>query len=396
MRFLSLMLLLLLWSHASAEEEKKYQLAKATYDGIMAVQVFLDGNETAQAETLLKKLETSKEIREKLDKAYVRFYLGYFYTLQDDAENAMHYFLEALGYEALPSEQIENAYLNLVQLALELELQDQALEYLDQVIARTNPPKSLYYIYKAQIYLGQQRFAETLDMIQKATAIDGTPQLNWLKMKYYCHYMQQEYALAIGTLKLLIAAEPDTKEYWLQFSSLYSIEEKFAQSLAVLDIARVSKMELTQNEWLRLIAWLRYANVPYKAARIMEQQMETGTLEANEKQLNLLGDLFYEAKDYDEAVVHLQKAAQLHHSAKIYYKLARIAMQRHHNEAVIENILKALQYGDEEKRGEKHLLLGKAYYELEMPSKARSAFQEALKYEPSRKMAQAWLQYIRS
>ena len=71
MRLLSLMLLLLLWSHASAEEEKKYQLAKATYDGIMAVQVFLDGNETAQAETLLKKLETSKEIREKLRNNFV-------------------------------------------------------------------------------------------------------------------------------------------------------------------------------------------------------------------------------------------------------------------------------------------------------------------------------------
>jgi len=396
MRLLSLMLLLLLWSHASAEEEKKYQLAKATYDGIMAVQVFLDGNETAQAETLLKKLETSREIRENLDKAYIRFYLGYFYTLQDDAKNAMHYFLEALNYNALPPEQVENAYLNLVQLALELELQDKALEYLDQVIARTNPPKSTYYIYKAQIYLGQQQFAKTLDMIQKATAIEGTPQLNWLKMKYYCHYMLQEYTPAITTLKSLLEAEPDSKEYWLQLSSLYSIEEKFAKSLAVLDIARVSKMELTQNEWLRLIAWLRYAHVPYKAAQIMAQQMEEGTIEASEKQLNLLGDLCYEAKDYDRAVAHLKKAAQLNHSAKIYYKLAQIAMQRHHNEAVIDNILKALQYGSEEKRGEKHLILGKAYYELEMHAKAKSAFQEALKYESSKKTAQAWLQYIRS
>lgn len=376
-------------------KEKKYQLGKFTYDGIMKTQKLLDANNTKEAEVTLKSLEGSKKVKAKLDKAYVRFYLGYYYELQDHSAKALNYFKQALAFEALPPEQISNTYLNVIQLSMELEHYDEALIYLDKLIAVTTPPKAQYFIYKANIYLSQKKYAKVIAMIDKAISIDKKPKKSWLKMKFYAYYMQKQYKSAITVMKALIVYEPDNKEYWLQLSSLYSLTDNYTHALATLDISRIAKLDLKQSEWLRLIGWLRYSGVPYKAAGILQAQIQAGSVEKSEKNLNLLGDLYYEAKAYDEAIASYTQAASIHKSAKIYYKIAQISMQQYAYERVIKYITLALK-GSEEKLGEKNMLLGKSYYELKKISKAQKAFKEALKYKPTHKMAQAWLNYIRS
>ena len=386
--------LFLFTCHVNAQE-KKYQLSKKTYDGIMKTQKLLDANNTKEAEKTLKDLEASKSIKAKLDQAYVRFYLGYYYVLQDNTNEALKYFKQALALEALPPEQISNTYLNVIQLSMELEQYNEALIYLDKLIAITTPPKAQYFIYKANIYLSQKKYAKVTTMIDKAINIEKKPKKNWLKMQFYAFYMQKQYKSAITVMKKLIVYEPNNKEYWLQLSSLYSLSNNYTHALATLDISRIAKLHLKQSEWLRLIGWLRYSSVPYKAADIMHSQIEAGPIEKSEKNLNLLGDLYYEAKAYDEAIASYTQAATIHKNAKIYYKIAQISMQQYAYERVIKYITLALK-GSEEKLGEKNMLLGKSYYELKKISKAQKAFKEALKYKPTHKMAQAWLHYIRS
>lgn len=395
MKIVLLFLSLLLLTCNVNAQEKKYQLSKTAYDGIMKTQKLLDANNTQEAEKTLKTLEASKSIKTKLDKAYIRFYLGYYYVLQDHSKEALKYFKQALAFEALPPEQVSNTYLNVIQLSMESEKYDEALSYLDKLIAITTPPKAQYFIYKANIYLSQKQYAKVIAMIDKAISIDKTPKKNWLKMKFYAFYMQKQYTSAISVMKELIAYEPDNKEYWLQLSSLYSLSDNYTHALATLDISRIAKLDLKQSEWLRLIGWLRYSNVPYKAAGIMHAQMDAGPIEKSEKNFNLLGDLYYEAKAYDEAIASYTQAATLHKSAKIYYKIAQISMQQYAYERVIKYTNLALQ-GSEEKLGEKNMLLGKSYYELKKISKAQKAIKEALKYKPTQKMAKAWLNYIGS
>lgn len=376
-------------------QEKKYQLSKQTYDGIMQTQKFLDTNKTKEAEQTLQALEASQSIKEKLDKAYVKFYLGYFNVLENNSKKALKYFKEALAFEALPPEQISNTYLNVIQLSMELEDNTQALVYLDKLIAISTPPKAQYFIYKANIYLSQKEYAKTVRMIDKAISIDKKAKKNWLKIKFYAFYMQKKYPDAIVVMKKLIAYEPDNKEYWLQLSSLYSLTDNYTNALATLDISRIAKLDLKESEWRRLIGWLRYSNIPYKAATIMKEQMDANNIQMNEKNFNLLGDLYYEAKEYDEAIKSYTNAATLHNNTKIYFKIAQISMQQYNYKEVVENIKLSLK-GSEEKLGEKLMLLGKSYYELKQISKAKETFQEALKYKKSKKMAQAWLHYIRS
>ncbi len=389
-----LILLLMLSISSLNATEKEYQLTQITYEGISEVQKFLDEKKPEKAKALLMELKESSKIRKKLDKAYVRFYLGYFFTLNEQTKKAIKYFKEALSYDALAPAQTSNTYLNLTQLSMELENYDDALVYLSRVITLSKTPKPQYHVSKANIYMLQKNYKKVIQEINIAIKIQKHPKESWLKMQYYSYYMLQKYQDALKVLQELISLKPKNKEYWLQLSSLYSLVEDFDNSLATLDISRIHGLDLSEQELLELISWLQYSNIPHKAALILEKSMQTKQISSNEKNLNALGDLYYEAKEYNKAIASYKKAAKINNSSKIYFKIAKIYTNQRAYKKSIENLQLSLKDTKSKKTGSKYLLLGKAYYEIADLINAKKSFYEAQKFKESKKMAQAWLDYI--
>ncbi len=395
MRILMILLMVGTFFSITMAQDKKFQLTQVTYVGITKAQKLLDEGKTDDAKLVLLDLRDSSKIRKKLDRAYVRFYLGYFYTLVNDANNALKYFKEALTYEALAPAQISNTYLNIIQITMELEKYNESLHYIDELILVAQKPKSQYLVTKANIEMILKRYKKVIRDIDKAIKIDKKAKPAWLKMKYYSYYMLNDYMSAIGVLKLLIALEPTNKEYWLQLSSLYSVSNNFNASMSSLDIANIAKLDLNEAELLRLISWLQYSDIPYKAAKMMEEKIKTKSIATNEKNLNAIGDLYYEAREYKMAIKWYKKSASLSKSSIIYFKIAKIYANERKYEDVVENIKLSLAFKDNKKAdGSKYLLLGKAYYELSNTIEAKKSFYRAQHFQKSKKIADAWLNYL--
>ena len=121
MRVLIIVLIFSIFFNILEAKEKKFLLTKVTYEAISKAQKLLDENKNTEAKIVLLDLETSSKIKKKLDKAYIRFYIGYFYTLSEESQKAVTYFKKAVAYNSLAPAQVENAYLNIVQLSMELE-----------------------------------------------------------------------------------------------------------------------------------------------------------------------------------------------------------------------------------------------------------------------------------
>ena len=394
MKALIIILILSIFFNNLSAKEKKFQLTKVTYDGITKVQKLLDENKNNEAKLVLLELKDSGDIRKKLDKAYVRFYLGYFFTTIDDSKQAIKYFKEAVSYKSLAPTQVLNSYLNLVQLSMELENYQDSIIYVDKLIAISKPVKAEYIVIKANIEMILKDYKKVIRDINKAIEIETKPKVPWLKMQYYSFYMLKEYKNTIDVLKQLIELEPKNKGYWLQLSSLYSVVEDSDKSLSSLDIARIADLDLNEKEVLRLVSWLQYSNVPYKAAVIMEKNVNLKVINVNEKNLNGLGDLYYEAKDYKKAIYWYKKSAKIAKSSKIYFKIAKIYANERNYEEVISNLKLSLETKNTKKDGSKYLLLGKAYYETKNLIEAKKSFYKAKEYNKSKKMAAAWLDYI--
>jgi len=383
----------LIVSLCSGAEEKKYQLQKITYDTVMKAQQFLDVNQSKKAEHTLLNLESSKKLHKKLDKAYVEFYLGYYYTLQNHVKFAIKHFQSAVKNEVLPPQQTSSAYLNLAQLSISVHEYNNALKYINKLIQTAKPMKPEYYILKANILFSQKKYTETIKVIKKAEKLAKKKKIKWMKIEFYCYYLQKKYQDAIRVDKELIQKEPYNKGYWIQLASLYAIDKHYDYSLSALDISRIANFKLDKNEWTRLIDLLRYEGNPFKAANIMADKIADGTIKMNEKNLNLIGDLYYESKEFDKAISFYKKAANK--NKKLFYKIAKIQMNRHDYKEAIKYLKSAIN-GSEKQLGEKELLLGKAYYEIKMKRAAISAFQNASHYNKTKKTALQWLKYIKN
>ena len=380
--------------HPLMAKEQKFALAKISYEGIARAQALIEKEQYKEAELLLNKLEHSSKVRKKLDKAYIRFYIGYFYTLRNDFTKAAFYYEEALSYEELPSAQVSSACQNLIQIYMDKEDHAKALVYADQLIAAADPLKPEYLVYRANIYMALKKYTHVVKNLNKAIALVKEPKKNWLKAKFYAYYMLEDYPNAIDTVKQLIKIEPKNKEYWIQLSSLYSVNKDFSKALSSLDITRMAELDLSEKEVLKLVAWLRYSNVPYKAASIMQAKLQEKVLAKTQKTLDRLGDLYYESNEHEKAIAWYKQAAVLSENGKIYYKIAQIYSNNRKYDEVIKNIRLSLEKPDEDHLGEKYLLLAKASYELGKIKEAKRGFKEALNYEKSKKIAQSWLNYI--
>jgi len=388
MKVLKLVWLCLLLVVSLDAQDRKYQLTQVTFEGITKVQKFLDVNNTKEAQETLEALENSSKVRKKLDKAYIRFYFGYFYTLNNDLKKASHYFNEALKYKALAPEQTISAYLNLVQIYMSLELYTDALDNLDKLIDNSKIVNPMFYINKANIYMIITQYDDVIKNIDLAINLEHKTKEDWLKMKYYSYYMLKDYKMAIKVLESLLKIDADSKEYWLQLSSLYSLTNNISLSLASLDVPRIVKLQLSQAELMQLVSMLRYSEMPFKAAKILENHMSN-------KNLNLLGDLYYEAKEYDKAIFWYIKSAQMSNNFKIYFKIAQIYLTMHNYAQAIKNINLSIDKNSNEDNDKKYLYLGKAYYETDDIVLAKIAFKKALVYTKSKKMAEAWLAYLK-
>ena len=394
MKFVMMIFITLIFFNFAQANEKKYQLTQATYVGISKVQKLLDENKNEEAKTVLLELEKSSDIRKKLDKAYVRFYIGYFYTLVKQNQEALKYFKEAISYKSLAPDQVANAYLNIIQILMESEKYKKSLFYIDELIKITAEPKSKYYVTKANIEMILEKYKNVIVDIDMAIKVDKKPKPSWLKIKYYSFYMLKDYKNAISILKELIVIDPKNKKYWMQLSSLYSVTDDFENSLASLDISNIINLDLSEKELLRLVSWLQYNNTPHKAAVIMEEKINSKVISSSEEHLNSLGDLYYEARSYDKAIYWYKNSAKSNKSATTYFKIAKIYANQRKYADVVENINLSLDVGGHKDNGLMYLILGKAYYDVSNNIDAKKSFYKAKEYEQSRKMAEAWLNYL--
>lgn len=384
----------ILFTQSILANDDKFLLSKIVYDTIEKAQGMLDKHKYKSAKNLLLKVDKSHKVRKKLDKAYIKFYIGYLYTLKENWTKAIPYFKDALQFKALPPEQIKSIRLNLVQIYMQKADYNSAIKYIDQLIG-AEPSKAQYYIYKANANLALKKYSDVIKNIDHAIKLSKKKKANWLKTKFYCFYVLKEYPQAIATLKELIAIEPQNKEYWMQLSSLNAMQHNSLDTIAALDVARILQMKLNKSELLQLISLLQYMNIPYKAAEILQSAIEKKIIQPTAKELENLGNLYYEAKEFNKAIKFYLQAAKKSNDSKLYFTVAKIYSNLHNNKGVIKSIKLSLQGKKSAHIGEKKLLLARAYYELGMIKKAKTTFTQALKYPKSKKVAFAWLEYLK-
>jgi tetratricopeptide (TPR) repeat protein len=311
---------------------------------------------------------------------------------------ALTYFEKAIELDALPDEAHFGLMYQIAQLYFMKERLDESLEKLELWFCKVPPDKvtSSAYVLKASIYAQKSEFSAMLEAIETAIAMDPAPKENWYVMKLAAHYELEQYPQAAETLELLISKWPDKKLYWTQLSQIYYRLKRDDRALAVLALAYRKGMLDKQGDLTWLSSMYSNAELPYRAAAVLEQGIRDGIVEGSKNHWTMVADAWYAAEELDKSLAAYERAGEVAEDGGVDLRRAYILVDMERWPGALDALNRALEKGglDERRTGEAYLLRGMAHFNLDQFDSASADWGRAGRYETSKKAARQWIEHL--
>jgi len=369
----------------------EFVVTPLVFKKLEAIHALLEEEKTDEALVLLDKL--SKRKLSDHEKAILHQTYGFAYSSQSNHARAADSFEKCLATEALPETTLNIVRYNLGQLYMAMDEFERALVELKRWMREVeNPGANAYYLIGiAHAQLEQSK--EALPYVEKAVKLSEDFNESWRQLLLALYFEEKQYDDAVEVLAELIAHEP-RKSYLQQLRGIYGELEQDEKVLAVLELSyRLGYLD-SDSELRHLARMYLYHEIPYQAARVMEQGLADGIVTDDSEAWELLANSWIHARQYELALEPLDRAAEKADDGEIYLKLARVYMEdQSWNEARLA-VESGIAKGGLRDPGDAQLLLGISNAKARRYTSARDAFQKAARTERSEQSARTWLQHL--
>ncbi len=368
-------------------------MSEGTYRALERIHEMISENSYKEAEErLTRMLDRGSDY----EKAVVNQTLGFVYIQQEDYKRGLAAFERALAYDALPVQQQEQLQYNTGQLYIADGRYDKGIRTLEAYIAEAcEPVPAEAHIQLAAAYAERKEYRKALKQVDLAIAKSEKPQETWYQLKLALHYELQEYKACADVLLILVSLVPDKPEYWKQLQGIYFEIKQDREALAALSIAHRNGLLAKESDFKNLASIFMLLDIPLRAAEVMTEGLEKNIVEKTQRNYEFLSDAWLLARELDEAIAAQQRAAEIAGDGKVWMRLAQMLAQEERWKAAIEAVDKALQAGLEN-AGPAYMVKGQAAFNLGQPKTAIAAFNQAKRYEKTRKQAAQWIEFVRS
>jgi len=383
---------LLLAPPAGAEKEKKnFTVGEIAYKKLTEVQELMGADDFVEAKKVLDELATKK--LNDHEQALVFQTRAYILSNQERYSGAIDNFEKCLALEALPpGAQLSTRY-NLAQLYMMKERYKDGARELEKWFEKAENPGASAYYTLATAYALDDRYDKALGPAETAVSKSDKPKEAWLQLLLTLYFEKKSYKKLASVLEQLVWRFPK-RSYWLQLAAIYGELGRDQKSLAVLELTYQQGMLTTDSELRRLAQMYLYHELPYRAARVMEEGLDDGLVTSDAGGWELLANSWVQAREYEKSIPALRRAAELSDTGDLYMRLGQIHLERQNWAQAEKALTRALGHGTLEKRGKTWVLLGVTRYSADKPGPALEAFGKARDYESTRKSATQWITHL--
>ncbi len=316
---------------------------------------------------------------------------------REDAAKALEHMQAALDVpDGLPKEDRADTLFAVAQLHGAQQRWKELIATLQIWFKTVEKPNSVGYYLMATAYYQLEDYDAALEPARKAVEIAENPQQSWLQLLLAIHLTNKQYAEATPVLIELISRYPNSgKNYWLQLSSLYGVQEKSDRALVVLELANRRGLLTEDRDLRRLAQLLLFNEIPIRAAQVNEKGVEEKRIKEDAEVFEMLSNSFILAREVRRAEAPLARAAELSPNGKLYVRLAQVRLLQENWNDAATSLRQALAKGGlEDTQGSVQLLLGITYYNKNELKEARSWFARAQQFGATKQQAQTWLEHI--
>lgn len=390
---------------AQSKERKTKQtvaMSQKVYEKLIEIQELVEAKNYANAQRLIDDVSRVTGKKSKLsdyERAQIYNLEGYSYYLQERYADAIRSYEKVLAQPELPEALVLSTLKTKAQLQFTQEDYKGALVTIDRLIQAVAEPSADIYMLKGQALFQMERYNEALNPIK--TAIDlyrdqgRAPKENWLLLLRVIYFEKNDYANMLKVVKELIVYYPkDT--YILTLAGIYSEQGDTKKQLVLTEVLYEKGMLNNAANVTNLANLYLMHGLPYKAAVLLQTEMDKKVVVSNERNLRLLSQSWYQAREDQKAIPPLKVAAGMSQDGELYIRLA----QSHNNleqwSEAVAAIEKGLKLGGLKRGDQANIMLGMALFNLKRLTQARRAFERANRDNRSKRTAGQWIKYVDS
>ena len=375
-------------SPVNSESQEQPALTRESYDVLNAARELMDENKYSEAENKLRQLLDTKP--GQYDEAVTWQTLGYIYISTNDYRKAADCFIKSVKFDVLPEKVTHEIYYNIARLLAATSRYKESLEYLLPWFENEPSPGVDAHILAASVYYETNDYPHMISHVKQAIQMSPKPDKNLYEMLLTGYYQTEDFKQAANLLEKMVVFYPDDGNYWTQLAAAYQLSKDYRKALAMYEIA-LKKGVLDETNTLRLVHLYLQEDLPYKAASLLSEKMDSGYLQKTPENLELLANGWLLARETDNAITALTHLANVKSEPAIYYRIGRLQFDRENWENAITSLEKATRIDDPDSRAEAFLLMGIAAYHLDQTAQSSRALTEALSREITREQAKWWL-----
>lgn len=329
-------------------------------------------------------------------KAVIYQLLGHIDSLQGKYTASAANFKKSIELDAMPNTTHFGMMLQYAQLLMLDENHTGGLKALNDYFSVVDEIPSSAFAIKANAHAQLEQFREGKAAIKQAIQLEDKPKESWYQLLLAFHSELSEYREMSEVLKTLISIAPNKKTYWMQLSSVYFTLKDDKKSLAVLELAKRKGLLEKESDYMQLFKMYSYNGIPYKAANTLQEALDAKKVESNFKHWKQAGAVWYEARELKKALAAYDKASAFATDGDMDLTRSYLYLDLEDWPKAIESINAALQKGglDQNKTGNAWLMLGMSHASMKSYSKARKAFNNAVKYPKAKGNAEQWLSHL--
>ena len=136
------------------------------------------------------------------------------------------------------------------------------------------------------------------------------------------------------------------------------------------------------------------ADIPIKAANIMQEGLDSGVVESTETNWRILAQAWQLAQEDEQAIPAMVRAASLIDNGEVDLRLAQSYQNLARYEECVDSARTSMQKGELRREDQANMILGACLFELGEFGPARTAFEAARRDNRSQQNANAWIEYV--
>jgi tetratricopeptide (TPR) repeat protein len=260
----------------------------------------------------------------------------------------------------------------------------------------TNPAPEPF-ILKAQIHYNLNQYKEMVQPIENAMQVardrNKPVKENWYGLLNFAYFQQEDYIKVRDIQKILLQSWPK-KRYWKSLAGAYVELGEDDKLIYAYDAAYTQGMLEKGTEFVTMAQLYLQAEVPYKAAMLLQEKMDVGVVIKNEKNYRLLSQSWQLAMEDSKAIPASKSAASLAKTGEVDARLANSYLNVGEYANCVTSANTAIRKGGLKSPDNIQISLGMCLYNLQKYSNAKKAFRQAAKTPRSQRTSGQWIRVI--